>query len=71
VTNAKGRANSGDIPNDTAFGAETFQVLGSRLDSGRAEGSIVNGLLALVRTTGNRVVAPGASGGRRRSGLHL
>jgi hypothetical protein len=29
VTLANGRADSGYIPNDTAFGALTFQVLGS------------------------------------------
>jgi len=45
VTLANGRANSGYIPNDTAFGALTFQVLGSNLKPGCAEGAIVNGLL--------------------------
>lgn len=45
VTLANGRANSGYIPNDTAFGALTFQVLGSNLKPGCGEGAIVNGLL--------------------------
>ena len=48
VTLANGMANSGYIPNDTAFGAQTFQVLGSRLKPGCAETAIVNGLLDLI-----------------------
>ncbi|HLY63806.1 MAG TPA: neutral/alkaline non-lysosomal ceramidase N-terminal domain-containing protein [Terriglobia bacterium] len=52
VTLANGMANSGYIPNDTAFGALTFQVLGSRLKPGCAEGAIVNGLLDLIEATG-------------------
>lgn len=51
VTLANGAANSGYIPNDTAFGAYTFQVLGSRLKPGCAETSIVNGLLDLIAQT--------------------
>ena len=51
VTLANGMANSGYIPNDAAFGALTFQVLGSRLKPGCAETAIVNGLLDLVATT--------------------
>jgi len=51
VTLANGRANSGYIPNDAAFGAFTFQVLGSRLKPGRAETAIVNGLLDLLETS--------------------
>jgi hypothetical protein len=51
VTLANGRADSGYIPNDTAFGALTFQVLGSRLKPGCAETAIVNGLLDLIATT--------------------
>jgi hypothetical protein len=46
VTLANG---SGYIPNDSAFGAQTFQVLGSRLKPGCAETAIVNGLLELMR----------------------
>lgn len=51
VTLANGAANSGYIPNDTAFGAQTFQVLGSRLKPGCAESAIVNGLLDLISDT--------------------
>lgn len=51
VTLANGRANSGYIPNDTAFGAYTFQVLGSRLQPGYAETGIVNGFLDLIHET--------------------
>jgi hypothetical protein len=51
VTLANGRANSGYIPNDTAFGAQTFQVLGSSLKPGCAETAIVNGLLDLMAAT--------------------
>jgi neutral ceramidase len=51
VTLANGRANSGYIPNDTAFGAYTFQVLGSRLKPGYAESGIVYGLLDLIDQT--------------------
>ena len=51
VTLANGAASSGYIPNDTAFGAYTFQVLGSRLQPGYAESAIVNGLLDLTEET--------------------
>jgi neutral ceramidase len=51
VTLANGRADSGYVPNDTAFGALTFQVLGSRLKPGCAETAIVNGLLDLIAST--------------------
>jgi len=54
VTLANGMANSGYIPNDTAFGALTFQVLGSRLKLGCAETAIVNGLLDLMSATARR-----------------
>lgn len=50
VTLANGMANSGYIPNDTAFGALTFQVLGSRLKPGCAETAIVDGLTELIAT---------------------
>lgn len=53
VTLANGMANSGYIPNDAAFGAYTFQVLGSRLKPGCAENAIVNGLLDLIQAEGN------------------
>ena len=48
VTLANGRANSGYVPNDTAFGAYSFQVLGSRLKPGCAEQGIANTLTDLV-----------------------
>ncbi len=50
VTLANGFANSGYIPNDAAFGAYTFQVLGSRLKPGCAENAIVNGMLDLIQS---------------------
>jgi neutral ceramidase len=48
VTLANGRANSGYVPNDTAFGAYSFQVLGSRLKPGCAEQGIAGTLADLV-----------------------
>ena len=51
VTLANGRADSGYIPNDTAYGADTFQVLGSKLKPGCAEGAIVEGLVDLIVAT--------------------
>jgi len=52
VTIANGRANSGYVPNDAAFGAYTFQVLGSRLKPGCAEDGIVNSLVDLIQASG-------------------
>src|ERR1700690_1445460 len=52
VTIANGRANSGYVPNDASFGANTFQVLGSRLKPGCAEDGIVNGLVDLITASG-------------------
>ena len=57
VTLANGRANSGYIPNDTAFGAYTFQVLGSRLKPGYAETAIINGWLDLIAKTQQQLIA--------------
>ena len=51
ATLANGMANSGYVPNDSAFGAYTFQVLGSHLKPGCAETAIVNGLLDLIATS--------------------
>jgi Neutral/alkaline non-lysosomal ceramidase, N-terminal len=48
VTLANGASNSGYIPNDAAFGAYTFQVLGSRLKPGCAEDAIVGGLVKQI-----------------------
>ncbi len=54
VTMANGSANSGYVPNDSAFGEETFQVLGSRLKPGCAEDGIVNTLIDLIQASGKR-----------------
>jgi neutral ceramidase len=48
VTLANGRANSGYIPDDASFQANTFQVLSSRLKPGCAETAIDGGLLNLI-----------------------
>jgi len=48
VTVANGRANSGYIPTDEAFGRYTFQVLSTRLKPGCAENGIVSGELDLL-----------------------
>jgi len=46
VTN--GSSNSGYIPNDAAFGYQTFEVLSSRCRPGFAERAIINGTLDLI-----------------------
>lgn len=51
VTLTNGTANSGYVPNDAAFGYNTFEVLSSRLQPGCAEKSIVDGLLQLIDVT--------------------
>jgi neutral ceramidase len=48
VTLTNGLANSGYIPNDAAFGYQTFEVLSSRCKQGYAENAIVNGILDLI-----------------------
>jgi neutral ceramidase len=48
VSMANGGGNSGYIPNDAAFGFQTFEVLSSRCKPGYAESAIVNGLLDLI-----------------------
>jgi neutral ceramidase len=48
VSMANGSGNSGYVPNDAAFGYQTFEVLSSRCKPGYAESAIVNGLLDLV-----------------------
>ena len=48
ATLTNGRANSGYIPNDAAFGYQTFEVLSSRLQQGCAETAIVDGLRDLI-----------------------
>ena len=48
VTLTNGIANSGYIPNDAAFGYQTFEVLSSRCKPGYGENAIVNGILDLI-----------------------
>ena len=48
VTLTNGMARSGYIPNDAAFGFNTFEVLSSRLKPGCAESGIVNSILDLM-----------------------
>lgn len=49
VTLANGAANSSYIPDDASFGADTFQVLSSRLKPGCAESAIDRGLMDLIQ----------------------
>ncbi len=53
TTLTNGVAQSGYIPNDAAFGYETFEVLSSRLKPGCAEEAIVSGLLDLAGSPGD------------------
>jgi hypothetical protein len=48
VSMANGSGNSGYVPDDSAFGQQTFEVLSSRCKPGYAESAIVNGLLDLL-----------------------
>jgi neutral ceramidase len=48
ATLTNGSARSGYIPNDSAYGQYTFEVLSSRLKPGCAETSIANGILDLM-----------------------
>ena len=48
ATLTNGSAPSGYIPNDAAYGYQTFEVLSSRLKPGCAETAIVEGLLDLI-----------------------
>ncbi len=48
VTLTNGMATSGYVPTDDAFGRYTFQVLGSSLKPGCAEGSIVSGVDEMI-----------------------
>jgi hypothetical protein len=52
VTLANGRANSGYIYSDEAYSHLTFQVIGSRLKPGCAEGRIVATAIDLMRRSG-------------------
>ena len=53
ATLTNGMARSGYIPNDAAYGMNTFEVLSSRLKPGCAETSIVNGILDLMGEPGS------------------
>src|SRR5262249_60790980 len=53
VTLANGMANSGYIYSDEAYSHLTFQVIGSRLKPGCAEGKIVSTVLNLMRRSAN------------------
>jgi neutral ceramidase len=48
ATLTNGMARSGYIPNDAAYGMDTFEVLSSRLKPGCAESAIVDGILDLM-----------------------
>jgi hypothetical protein len=48
ATLTNGMANSGYIPDDASFGHNTFEVLSSRLQSGCAETSIVDGIIGMM-----------------------
>ena len=48
VTRASGRATSGHLYSDDAYSHLTFQVLGSRLKPGCAEGKIVSNAIDLM-----------------------
>jgi neutral ceramidase len=54
ATLTNGSAPSGYIPNDAAFGYNTFEVVSSRLKPGCAETAIVDGLLDLIGEAGTR-----------------
>lgn len=48
ATLTNGMARSGYIPNDAAYGMNTFEVVSSRLKPGCAESAVVNGILELM-----------------------
>jgi neutral ceramidase len=48
VSMVNGSSNTGYIPDDAAYGRQTFEVLSSRCKPGFAESAIVNGLLDLI-----------------------
>lgn len=54
ATLTNGMARSGYIPNDAAYGMDTFEVLSSRLKPGCAESAIVNGILDLMAASRSR-----------------
>ncbi len=48
VSDGMGARGGGYIPDDEAYGAEVFEVLGSRYKQGYAQSGIVNGLLDMI-----------------------
>ena len=58
TTLTNGMARSGYIPNDAAFGYNTFEVVSSQLKPGCAESAIVDGLLDLIDQVDGRRKAP-------------
>jgi hypothetical protein len=62
ATLTNGSAPSGYIPNDAAFGYNTFEVVSSRLKPGCAETAIVDGLLDLIGAA-TRIESDGSSSG--------
>lgn len=54
ATLTNGMAGTGYIPNDAAFGQNTFEVISSRLKPGCAETAIVDGLLDLEQAAERR-----------------
>jgi hypothetical protein len=54
ATLTNGMARSGYIPNDAAYGMDTFEVISSRLKPGCAESAIVNGILDLMAESRSR-----------------
>jgi hypothetical protein len=52
VTLANGGANSGYIYSDDAYSHLTFQVIGSRLKPGCAEGKIISTAIGLMHKSG-------------------
>jgi neutral ceramidase len=53
ITLTNGSAGSGYVPDDESFGHNTFQVLGSRLKPGCAEGGIAHAVLDLTNQSMN------------------
>ncbi len=53
VSMVNGGSNTGYIPDDAAYGRQTFEVLSSRCKPGFAETGIVNGLLDLIAEVRN------------------
>jgi hypothetical protein len=52
ATLTNGMAQSGYIPDDAAYGMNTFEVLSSRLQPGCAESAIVDGIVDLIEKSG-------------------